>query len=77
MGSVRKYRFDFWRRSHEDRVQLHKEEVEKYKDLLGKLTVELDEFTTKKRYVGIVSAFVTFVPEPRQVECLRPVSSDI
>lgn len=55
MGNVRKYRFDSWRRSHEDRMQIHKEEVKKYKDLLEKLTNELDGFTTKKRYTSISS----------------------
>ena len=57
MGNVRKYRFDFWRRSHEDRVQTHKEEVKKYQALLEKLTSELDEFTTKKRYISTLSPF--------------------
>jgi len=57
MGNVRKYRFDFWRRSHEDRVQIHKEEVKKYRALLEKLTSELDEFTTKKRYISTLSPF--------------------
>ncbi|OAX35889.1 hypothetical protein K503DRAFT_827545 [Rhizopogon vinicolor AM-OR11-026] len=49
MGNVRKYRFDSWRRSHEDMVRIHKEEIKKYQDLLEKLTSELDEFTTSKR----------------------------
>ncbi|KAG2336424.1 hypothetical protein BDR05DRAFT_1005899 [Suillus weaverae] len=34
---------------HEDKAQTHKKEVQKYEDLLQKLTRELDESTTKKR----------------------------
>ncbi|KAG0699492.1 hypothetical protein DFH29DRAFT_983489 [Suillus ampliporus] len=51
MGNVRKHRFNFWRGRHEDRAQIHKKDVQKYKDLLEKLTRELDEFTTKKRLI--------------------------
>jgi len=55
MGKVCKYRFYLWGRSHEDRVQIRKEEVKKYEDLLERLTNELDEFTNKKRYISILS----------------------
>jgi hypothetical protein len=51
IGNIRKFSFDFWRSRHEDKVQIHKKEVQKYEDLLDKLTRELDEFTIKKRYV--------------------------
>ncbi|KAG2130867.1 hypothetical protein DEU56DRAFT_981991 [Suillus clintonianus] len=50
-GSVRKHRFNFWRGRDEDRDQIHKKEVQKYEDLLAKLTKVLDEFTTKKRLI--------------------------
>lgn len=49
IGNIRKFSFDFWRSRHEDKAQIHKKEVQKYEDLLDKLTRELDEFTTKKR----------------------------
>jgi hypothetical protein len=49
IGNARKVSFDFWRGHHEDKTQIHMREVQKYEDLLEKLTRELDEFTTKKR----------------------------
>lgn len=49
IGNVTKFSFDFWRGHHEDKAQTHKKEIQKYEDLLEKLTRELDEFTTKKR----------------------------
>jgi hypothetical protein len=48
IGNARKVSFDFWRGHHEDKTQIHMREVQKYEDLLEKLTRELDEFTTKK-----------------------------
>ncbi|KAG1736637.1 uncharacterized protein EDB91DRAFT_1141898 [Suillus paluster] len=49
VGNVRKHPFDFLRRHREDRAQIHEKGVQKYKDLLEKLTRELDEFKTTKR----------------------------
>jgi hypothetical protein len=58
LGNIRKFSFDFWRSRHEDKAQIHKKEVEKYEDLLERLTRELDEFTTKKRYMVMCSCAV-------------------
>ncbi|KAG1814722.1 uncharacterized protein BJ212DRAFT_1361725 [Suillus subaureus] len=49
IGNAGKFNFDFLRGHHEDKAQIHEKEVQKYEDLLEKLTRELDEFRTKKR----------------------------
>ncbi|KAG1727012.1 hypothetical protein EDB19DRAFT_1914374 [Suillus lakei] len=49
IGNGRKFRFNFWRERHEDRAQIHNQEVQKFEDLLEKLTREVNEFTTNKR----------------------------
>ncbi|KAG1718215.1 hypothetical protein EDB19DRAFT_1899481 [Suillus lakei] len=49
LGVCEEFRFNFWRERHEDRAQIHNQEVQKFEDLLEKLTREVNEFTTNKR----------------------------
>ncbi|KAG1817351.1 hypothetical protein EV424DRAFT_1324468 [Suillus variegatus] len=49
IGNVGGFSFDFLRGYNEDKAQNHREEVQRYEDLLEKLMRELDEFSTKKR----------------------------
>lgn len=50
LGSVRDDRFNFWV-SREDKERNRAERIKKYEDLRRDLSLSLDEFTTKKRFL--------------------------